>query len=516
MRSVHVRGEGRRETAPSRTLRSLVLLGAIVVGALVGTSPFLGALLVSVAFLGMVVTIKPDWATIAAVVLLYSNAAVVANHVHGLPKPVAQAAALLLAIALAHHLGLKQRPLIVPSALPWIIVFLLVQVVGLVYANDPSVAAESVVDFILSGLFLYVAFTNAIRNEALLRQSLWAVLLVGAVLGGVALHQSATANYDDEYLGFAQVSDAALERLEETPPDEPPSQPRAEGPIGEKNRFAQLLFAVVPIGVMLLVGHPLRSRRLLASGLTALVLVGGALTVSRGGAVGLGLTLVVLAALRYVPVRHLVIALFGIVLLLSAVSPRYIERLSTMSSVGSLLSEEGATDEVDGSTLGRMGANVAAFRVFIEHPILGVGPGMFNVYYREQAIEAGYRVHSDTRSAHNMILQIAAEYGLLGALALFGAVGVTLRDLHRARRGTLERRPELAALLGGVFGAILCYLATGAFLSYAYVRYFWFLLALGSAAVAVASAGAEGGPRLGRSARGRLPALVSPEPEGTG
>jgi putative inorganic carbon (hco3(-)) transporter len=499
--------EATRAGAPTAALRAIVLAAAIVVGALVGTSPTLGALLVSVAFLVLIVAVKPDWATIAAVVLLYSNAAVVANRFHGLPQPVAQGAALLVAIALAHHLGVKGRPFIVPAALPWIVAFFVVQMVGLVGASDPGAAVESILDFIVSGLFLYVAFTNAIRSEAVLRQTLWAVLIVAAVLGGIAFHQSATQNWEQQYLGFAQVGEAAIDRIEETPSNEEPTQPRAEGPIGEKNRFGQLLFAAAPIGLMLFVGHPVRSRRWLALGLTGMVLIGAALTISRGGAVAFALTLLLLTSLRYVPVRHLLVALVGILLLLSA-TPRLMERLSTLGSVGSLVSEDGPSDEVDGSTMGRMGANVAALRVFAAHPIVGVGPGMFNVHYREQAIEAGFRVHSDTRSPHNMILQIMAEYGLLGAIALFGGVAITLRDLHRARRRCVERRPELAAFLGGAFGALICYLAAGVFLSYSYVRFFWFLLAVASAAVTVAARATGDGPRFGLAGTTHRDALV--------
>jgi putative inorganic carbon (hco3(-)) transporter len=496
VRATSATSEATRAGTPTAALRAIVLVAAIVVGALVGTSPTIGALLVSVAFLVLIVAVKPDWATIAAVVLLYSNAAVVANRVHGLPQPVAQGAALLVAIALAHHLGLKGRPFIVPAALPWIVAFLLVQMVGLVGANDPSVAVENILDFLVSGLFLYVAFTNAIRTEAVLRQTLWAVLIVAAALGGIAFHQSATQNWEQDYLGFAQVGAQTIERIEGTPSNEEPTQPRAEGPIGEKNRFGQLLFAAAPIGLMLFVGHPVRSRRLLALGLTGLVLIGAALTISRGGAVAFALTLLLLTSLRYVPLRHLLVALVGILVLLTA-TPRLMDRLSTLGSVGSFVTDEGPSDEVDGSMMGRMGANVAALRVFAANPLVGVGPGMFNVHYREQAIEAGYKVHRDTRTPHNMIFQVMAEYGLLGAIALFGGLGITLRDLHRARRRCVERRPELAAFLGGAFGALLCYLAAGVFLSYSYVRFFWFLFAVASAAVAVAAGVTEDGPRFG-------------------
>jgi putative inorganic carbon (hco3(-)) transporter len=476
-------GTRRRHLAPVAQ-RIAVVVAAVAVGMLVGIAPTLGAVALSASLLVAVVALKPDWLTLAAVVLLYSNAAVIAHRIHGLPKPVAQTAALLVAVALAHHLGVKRRPLVLPPATPWIVAFLLLHVVGLIGAEDPGIAMENVQDFVTSGLFLYVAFVNVIRDRQLLQRTVWALLIVGALLGGAALHQQVTTNVDNNYLGFAQVREKVSERV--AAEDGQGNPMRAEGPIGEKNRFAQLIFALAPFGVLLFVEHPRRLARILAAVMTALIVIGGTLTVSRGGAVALALTLLVLTALRYVPLRHLAIIALGLLFLLST-SPRYQERLATIGNLSELVVEDGAKSEVDGSTMGRLGANAAAFRVFAANPVVGVGPGNFNVHYREEAIEAGFRVREGTRSSHNTVLQILAEYGLLGAIAFFGAAGVTLRELHRARRRCLGRDPVLVALTGGAFGALICYLGAAAFLSYSYVRFYWFLLALASVAAVIAA-----------------------------
>jgi putative inorganic carbon (hco3(-)) transporter len=473
-----------RTGRPTWQARLAVFVAAAGAGALVGIEPILGIVAAVMVFLGVLVMVKPDWATYLAVALLYSNAAVIAHRIHGLPKPVAQGAALLVAVALVHHLGVRREPVLLPAALPWVAALLIVQVVGAARALEPGAAIESVQDFLTGGLFLYLAFSNAIRSFKVLRAALWIVLTVGALVGTAGLHQAATERFEDDYLGFAQISEAALERhggAQEAP------NPRLSGPIGEKNFFAQMMYVLVPIGLMLAVASRRWPPRLTALGLTALTTLGGGLAVSRGGAVGLALGLVVLAGLRYLPFRYVLLVIVGIAILLTS-SPRYAERLSSIASAPEAVASDGATGDVDGATMGRLGSNAAAFRVFAGQPILGVGPGMFNLYYREQAIEAGVgKVHQDTRSAHNLPLQIAAEFGIIGFVALFGAVGVTLRDLQRARRRMLETRPELAAMLAGIFGAIVTYLGTGLFLSLAYERYFWFLMALGAAGVSVAS-----------------------------
>jgi O-antigen ligase len=80
--------------------------------------------------------------------------------------------------------------------------------------------------------------------------------------------------------------------------------------------------------------------------------------------------------------------------------------------------------------------------------------------------------------AHNLYLELAANTGLLGLGSFLGAVGVTLVSLARVRRRCLDRRPELASMATAFLLAIVSYLATGLFLSPAYARYFWLIMAL--------------------------------------
>jgi putative inorganic carbon (hco3(-)) transporter len=482
MSPVAATGQTPSRTQTRATWRLVLLAVAVAIGATVAAQPVLGFLALSVAAFGLVVLTRPEWATIAAAAILYSNAAVVAHRIHGLPKPVSHAAGLLVVVALAHQLGVRRSPVLITQAFPWIAAYLVVQVIGAAASSEPFRALEAVQDFLTGGFLLYVAFVNVIRSEPVLRRVVWTLLIVGAVLGMLSLHQSVTENFEQNYGGFAQIKDESLERRAIRMDDEDPD-PRLAGPIGEKNYYAQIMFVLVPLGLLSLAAGPRRSRRVLIFGATVFILIGGALTVSRGGAVGLALAFLILVILRILPLRYLIVLVVGVAVLLSA-SPRYMERLSTLGSVGDLTG--GSTDDVDSATLGRLGANMAAMRVFADHPLVGVGPGMFNTYYREEAIEAGILVAEGPRAAHNFYLQILAETGMLGAIAIFGAVGATLRDLMQARRRLRAARPDLAALLGGLVAAIVTYLTTGIFLSLAYERYFWFLLALGAAGAVIA------------------------------
>jgi O-antigen ligase len=68
------------------------------------------------------------------------------------------------------------------------------------------------------------------------------------------------------------------------------------------------------------------------------------------------------------------------------------------------------------SVTGRFLATQAAMYMTIDHPLLGVGPGLFGAeyggpYYNPQA-------HAVLQSAHDLIANVAAEYGLPVAVIL--------------------------------------------------------------------------------------------------
>jgi putative inorganic carbon (HCO3(-)) transporter len=88
-------------------------------------------------------------------------------------------------------------------------------------------------------------------------------------------------------------------------------------------------------------------------------------------------------------------------------------------------------------------------------------------------------VQAENREAHNLFLGIAAETGALGLICFLLIVGLTLYRLNTTRREVLDERPDLANTVTGWLLAIVAYLATGMFLHFAYVRYFWLILALG-------------------------------------
>jgi O-antigen ligase len=148
---------------------------------------------------------------------------------------------------------------------------------------------------------------------------------------------------------------------------------------------------------------------------------------------------------------------------------------------------------------------LAAGLAFLDHPAFGVGPGGFPFYYQEYAPRVGIEVHEKAtsgaekgeaakRAAHDVFIGVAADLGAAG-LAVFAAIlGLTAAGLLRVRRRWGALRPDLVNLADSLFLALLAYVVAGLFLSLAFERYLWLLVALGGAAVAVA---ARAGPQRG-------------------
>jgi putative inorganic carbon (HCO3(-)) transporter len=137
---------------------------------------------------------------------------------------------------------------------------------------------------------------------------------------------------------------------------------------------------LVPLGMFRFFDERSVLLRMLAAFATVCTTLGIALTFSRGAAVAFVMLLILMAVLRYIKLRHLILVTLGVALMLSAV-PQYRTRLLTLVNVASVVSGEGAS--ADGAIRSRATEGLTAVLVFLEHPIIGVGPGMFRYYYQE-------------------------------------------------------------------------------------------------------------------------------------
>lgn len=472
------------ETLPRQSAAVGAGFAAIAAGTVVAIQPTLGLLAVAAISGGIALLVWPEWATIVVVLALFADVPSVLVNAHGVP---AGAAALLpfllllpLAAAVRQGQGLIGTPLLMLLA-----VYFLAELASTLQAFDSTAALDRLRTFAFEGVLTYALVTNVIRDGKTLRRATWAVVVAGAFLGGLALWQQLTHGFYRTYGGFASVSSDFYFGLVD--------KPRLQGPIGDPNYFAQVLLVAVPLALLLGAGAATRARSWIAVACAALATAGIVLTTSRGAVVALAVVFLCMVFLGHVRRRHLFILVVGFAISLAAV-PTYRHRVSSLVAVGHASRQPGAQAGADESVRARSTEMRAALLAFDAHPVLGVGPGNFPLYYQQYAARAGGEVHARVRfgpdkgstperQAHNIFLSVAADLGTVG-LAIFVAIlGLAGRMLLRARRRFMQVRDHAsAALAAGYLTALVAYVTSGLFLSLAYERYLWLLLALAAVA----------------------------------
>ena len=464
-----------------------VLTAAVAGGLITARQPLLVVVGVLAVPLAIAIISQPAIATLIVIFVLYTNAAVVAVKFHGVPFIVGASYIILLIIPLANYLVIRRQKLVINPVLPLIFIFLAIQVFGALASKDIGLAMPRLVEFVYEGIALYFLFTNVVRTPERLRQVIWVLLIAGAIMGGIPFYQQITQTFDNNYGGFAQITSTGFNTGESTLQGEV-RQPRLAGAIGEQNRYAQIMLMLVPLGLFRFWGEQSKRLRVLALVATGLIALGVVLAFSRGAAVGFVLMLLIMVFLRLIRPYQFVIFVLGAVLVLAAL-PQYSQRLASIQSVSAFVSEGGAigAGEPDGAIKGRVTEMLAAALVFADHPVIGVGPGMFKYYAQEYANNMlDIRTLTGTREAHSLYLGIVAENGALGLICFLAILYLTLRNLARTRQRWAQKRPELANMATGFMLAIISYMTTGIFLHLSYVRYFWLMLALAGAASYVA------------------------------
>lgn len=233
---------------------------------------------------------------------------------------------------------------------------------------------------------------------------------------------------------------------------------------GDPNDLAFILVTTIPLTFWLLrTKGP--ARAFVVAMLVASV-AGAVLSLSRGALLGLAVGGVWHAVThrRHVPVLLLGVAVTGAAALLAAgsIGPQ----------VESGLRLKGAVAQENVET--RLDAWRAAAELAAEHPIDGVGPGNFGLYYHEAT---GRPPGTDgLRVVHDAYLDVAAELGVTG-LVLF--VAFLAATLHRASVA-VRRAGEPPGLAAAVRTAMVVAAVAAITLSEQYYPPFWVLGALGT------------------------------------
>ena len=252
--------------------------------------------------------------------------------------------------------------------------------------------------------------------------------------------------------------------------------------LGDGNDFSLSICIVAPMAIELALASKSRIVRLFWWGALLVLCLAVVASQSRGGTLGLA------AVAGYLWLRSprkaltMILALVGVAAILAYAPDQYFERMRTISHY-----------EADGSAMGRITAWKAAIQMCIDHPLWGVGAGMFPVSFGTIYRPAE---HMPWLTAHSMYFLLLGELGIPGVLVLLGLILGNLRANRRVMRardavaedkrlGLFPQGPNrmLYLLSASMVGFAVC----GAFLSVAYYPHLFVLTALMVSARAVAA-----------------------------
>ena len=471
-------------TANGRLFWLGILSAAMLLGALVSINPLLAIGLPLLAATGWGLFRYPMLTIPVVIFVIYSNISVVAVNFHNVPSIAAKIVPALLAWPLFHYLFIRKEGIVLAPCLFWIVGFGIVQLIGVLCSDRPEIAWEGLHTFLLEGIVLYLLITNMVRTPEILRNTTWALLIAGCLMGGVPLYQQITGSFDNEYGGLAQTGGEPGFGIGEMTVAGEVAQKRLSGPIGEKNRYAQVMLMLIPLGLYRMKHEKHRRLKLLAFVATALAGIGSLLAFSRSTILVIGLVILFAAGMGYVSTKRVLIG--GLICLsLILLTPQYRTRMATLANLTGLFAS-GQHSTADGALKGRATEMGGAVLAFLDHPLFGVGPGMFKYVSREYGERIGYRALKDHRQAHSLLPGVAAETGLLGLVCLLGVFGTLISNLNRAYRSIRQSSPALAETAVAYCLVIVVYFTSGLFLHFAFIRYFWLMVALADCTTLIA------------------------------
>lgn len=349
-----------------------------------------------------------------------------------------------------------------------------------IWAGDPGAVVNAVQNWGIAIVALPVIVTGCQRGRDVL-------LIAGAFVGGATLSVLVGVASGSS---AAPIGDRAATEF---------SAGRLQVGITDPNYLAANLVASLLLITGLLRAESLRRWRAPLVLAVPILLYGLVATQSRGGLLAV-LTAAVLAVFLLREYRTRILAAVGVVLtgigLMLVVQPRAFERITQSDSSGT----------------GRTDLWAAAWAVWRDNPVLGVGAGNFPSAKSAYADRIGFVERPDLlldepMVAHDVWLQALSEIGVVGLLLTVAAFAACVAASFAAsRRFTDAGQTDMAFFARALGVGQLASLAASTFISNGGDRIFWVLLALGPALLAVA------GPRPRALRRARVRPGPRPHP----
>jgi len=254
------------------------------------------------------------------------------------------------------------------------------------------------------------------------------------------------------------------------------------GFMGDENDFALVMNMAIPFAYFMFLETSSTKKKILYLSACCIFIAANVASFSRGGFVGL--IPVILYCWYKTPKKVLstiIIAIMISVLYFSA-SSKYWQEVKSI--------KEENIQKGTGET--RWYLWKIAWKMFLDHPIIGVGQGNASWHISEYEPPGGLHGTSRAgRAIHSLYFTLISELGLIGILLFSGMVYFSYKELKWILKKEkefllkqnqsieiIQQLHKIKFIIFGITGAMLGYLVSGAFLSVLYYPHFWLLISL--------------------------------------
>lgn len=336
-----------------------------------------------------------------------------------------------VAIFIPIQLGLENQITTRPRELKLLFFLVLAALLSVIFASDPGVAWTRFTEY-LKVVLMFVVMINVVRTKVRLK-ALLILCLIASIFFSVAA-------VNDYRLGNLTVGGVRVQGI-------------VGGMFQNPNDLALHLVTMVPLAAALFLSTRNIFTKLLYAA-TAITLVAGiVVTFSRGGFLGLAVTLMVFFA----KVTRGSKVVFGAVILVVALA---IVMLAPGGYGGRIsnLSDMSATNRQD--DLKR------SVYLTIRHPIFGLGMDNFQLYSNHGL------------ATHNAYTQVSVELGIFAAVCYVLFIIVSLKSTRRIQKETETTKPKpweyYFAI--GIQASLIGYMVSSFFASVAFLWYVYYLV----------------------------------------
>ena len=315
----------------------------------------------------------------------------------------------------------KKKSLVsAPQNILWILLGILM-LFSSCYASDIYVSYLYLYAYI-KYLLLYFLIINMLDSWKSIRSLMWLLTITGLFMFFYGVYASFFASADKPIMRMISF-------------------------VEDPNSFAIKLMPLVAFSYILIKTEKLRILKIVALILLISLILSIILTFSRGGMIAL---FIMLSFIGFKEIKHkrniFFIVMFILLLLLIIPQELMFFRIGTITNIN-----------LDASIIQRVKILKGALRMFLDHPIWGVGAGNFITHSK---IYCGTILG---RVAHNSFLHVAAENGIIGLLLFSSILALTFKNLIYCCKNLTNSKYYYYPL--GIIYALLGFLIHSLFLS---------------------------------------------------